>query len=252
MSDEKDIQPVQGIGEEPWVGLRSEKDFANWTHDDLIHWNQKRRQADKYEFYIRAFDLQLSNKVDGDYFEFGCHRARTFRMALTEARRRFMDHMHFLAFDSFQGLPECENDVDVDAYTPGALCTSEDDFMGMINDHGIYVNKVQTHKGFYNESLTGELQEKLVAEGRKASIVCVDCDLFSSARDVFNFIGPFMQPGTLVYLDDMFAGYKGSPIRGVHGAFVEFKEASPYDFIEYAQVGCFGRAFIAYENKPRI
>lgn len=243
--------PVVGLVDEPWVHLPNGRELADWTEQDLIAFNQRHRQMAKHAFYLSAFDLQKSNCIAGDYFEFGCHRARTFRMALTEARRRFMDDMHFLAFDSFAGLPECEEDVDVAAYFPGALCTSEEEFLCLVAEHGIYLDKVSIYKGFYNITLTPKLQSELLAQGRKATIVCVDCDLFSSAMDVFNFIGPFLQPGTILYLDDMFAGYQGSPLRGVNGAFLEFQKHAALKFITYMQVGTFGRAFIAYENNPR-
>ena len=59
------------------------------------------RQAQKLAFFVNAFDCLYGNRVEGDYFEFGCHRGRTFRMALTEARRRHFDGMRFVAFDSF-------------------------------------------------------------------------------------------------------------------------------------------------------
>ena len=48
------------------------------------------------------------NRINGDYFEFGCHRCRTFRMALTEARRHNLREMKFLAFDmkAYQNITE--------------------------------------------------------------------------------------------------------------------------------------------------
>ena len=67
------------------------------------------RQKYKYEFFQKAFDLIYDNTIQGDYFEFGVHRARTFRFALSQAKRRNMKKIKFLAFDSFEGLPDVKN-----------------------------------------------------------------------------------------------------------------------------------------------
>ena len=131
------MPPVVGMTDEPWIYLPDGREMADWSEQDLIAFNQKHRQMVKHTFYLHAFDLQKSNRIMGDYFEFGCHRARTFRMALTEARRRFMDDMRFLAFDSFEGLPQCEEDVDVKEYFPGSLCTPEPEFRRLIEGHGV-------------------------------------------------------------------------------------------------------------------
>ena len=73
---------------EPWfnVALEEGKNMKEWTKVDEIKWNQQKRQGEKHEFFQLAFDLQSSNGNGGDYYEFGCHRARTFRMAMLEAK----------------------------------------------------------------------------------------------------------------------------------------------------------------------
>lgn len=240
--------PALGIDTEPWVKLDGMRELADWSKDDLIKYNQKNRQMAKYLFFITVFDLLEERNIRGDYFEFGCHRARTFRMVLTEAWKQMIKDMCFYAFDSFEGLPDCPDGVDVDPWVKGGLCTTEEEFMEMIGDHGLYVDKVKTVKGFYNESLTPDLQKSMLGKDVKASLITIDCDLYESAQDVFTFIGPFLQPGTVLYLDDMFGGYKGSPVKGVYKAFEEFMETTEYKFIPYLQVGAFGRSFVTYED----
>ena len=84
----------------------------------------------------------------------------------------------------------------------------------MVRAHGIYVDRVKTIKGFYSESLTRALRRKYVDSGRKISLVNIDCDLYESATPVFDFIDPLLQEGTSIYIDDLFAGYKGHPHKG--------------------------------------
>src|SRR6185295_6804759 len=78
------ITPIDG---EPWVHLADGAELASWNKDDEIGYNQRNRQTEKQLFFRRVFDFLKENEIRGDYHEYGCHRCRTFRMALTEARR---------------------------------------------------------------------------------------------------------------------------------------------------------------------
>jgi len=239
---------IEPIGGEPWVKLANGKELGSWGKDDEIAYNQSLRQMEKYRMFVRAYDFLTENRVSGDYYEFGCHRCRTFRMSLTEARRHNLSDMKFHAFDSFQGLPDVETNPSQDTWKKGVLATSEDKFMGLIQEHGIYVDNVKTIKGFYNESLTPELQREYVANGTKAALVTIDCDLYESAVPVFDFIEPLLQEGTLIYMDDLFCGYKGSPCEGVAKAFLEFQQRSAFKFLPHMEVGWWGRTYITYNS----
>src|SRR4051794_29781721 len=118
------IAPIAGKQGEPWVELADGRQLADWTRDDEIASNQANRQTEKAIFYRRTYDFLTDNRVVGDYYEFGCHRCRTFRMALTEARRHNLSSAKFLAFDSFEGLPEPTSDTSVEIWKRGALTTS--------------------------------------------------------------------------------------------------------------------------------
>ena len=241
--------PLQSLDQEPWIKLADASELATWSREDQIRYNQKIRHLYKYSFYVTTFGYLAANEIGGDYFEFGCHRVRTFRMALTEARRQMLDEMRFFAFDSFQGLPE-EGLAEAghSAYTPGALCTPLPAFWEIINAHGLSLDKVRAFPGFYNESLTPQLSDGLLSQGARAALVNVDCDIYESAVPVFQFLEPFLQVGTVVYLDDMFAAYRGAPNKGVHQAFLEFQARSSFSFEVYKpSLGTFGRAFVAYK-----
>ncbi len=239
------IEPILG---EPWVKLGNGETLANWGREDEIAYNQNNRQTEKALFYRRTFDFLTDNRVHGDYQEFGCHRCRTFRMALTEARRHNLTNMNFHAFDSFEGLPQPTNATSVEHWQRGALTTSVDQFMGMVKEHGLYADKVKTIKGFYDASLTKELRDHYEAKENKIALVNIDCDLYESAVPVFNFIEPLLQEGAVIYLDDMFAGHKGSPNKGVAKAFREFQERSQWKFVRHLDISWWGRSYIAYAD----
>lgn len=236
---------------EPWVTLADGRDLAAWGRQEAIAYNQMNRQTQKLAFFSNAFDCLDGNEVRGDYFEFGCHRGRTFRMALTEARRHRFDQMRFVAFDSFEGLPEPLGQPDVRTYYVGALRTSEEAFRRLIRAHGVYVDRCELVKGLFQDSLTLALQRRLLAAGRKLALACIDCDLYESAVPVFRFIEPFLQEGSLLYIDDWFAGYKGSPLKTIAKAFHEFEQVSRFRFVPHMQIGWWGRSFLAYSGRPR-
>lgn len=249
MTDPIESMMIQRLAQEPWVKLATGAELENWNRQDQIAYNQANRQAQKLYFFMNAFDFITSLEIRGDYYEFGCHRTRTFRMALTEAKRHSLDGMRFFAFDSFEGLPEPQGETGVAGYFRGALYTSEDEFWQLVREHGIYTENVRTIKGFYQDTLTTALQSQFVADGTRIAIACVDCDLYESAMPVFRFMEPIIQEGTVIYIDDYFAGCRGSPVTGPARAFHEFERGSQFKFVQHMQVGWWGRSFIAYLDK---
>lgn len=240
------------LDHEPWVRLADGRELARWSKQDEIRYNQGNRQREKYLYFRRTFDFLHENEIRGDYYEFGCHRCRTFRMALTEARRHNLDGMKFWAFDSFEGLPAPTTETSVSKWTSGALTTSESAFMGLVHEHGIYADKVTTVKGFYSDSLTDQLRERHVKKEQKIALVTVDCDLYESAVPVFNFIEPLLQDGSVIYMDDLFVGNKGNPNLGVARAFLEFQQRSKWRFGRHLDISWWGRSYVAYSgDAPR-
>jgi len=245
-------QAIVGLDGEPWVKLANGADLATWSKEDEIRYNQGNRQSEKYLFFRRIFDFLHENEIRGDYHEYGCHRGRTFRMALTEARRHGLGEMKFWAFDSFEGLPEPGSATSVSKWTQGALTTSEAEFKALIRSHGIYTDRVHTMKGFYADTLTSELQSRMLANESKIALVTVDCDLYESAVPVLDFIEPMLQDGSVIYMDDLFVGNKGNPGRGVARAFLELQRRSRWRFVRHLDVGWWGRSYIACSRNPEL
>ena len=67
-------------------------------------------------------------------------------------------------------------------------------------------------------------------------MINVDCDYYESAVSVFNFIEPFIQHGTVIYLDDVFAGFTENSNGGVYKAFQEFKIKSNFNHISHMKL----------------
>ena len=234
---------------EPWfsdqlISLTGKKE---WTKEDRIIWNQIQRQGDKHKFFMHAFEFISDNGITGDYHEFGCHRCRTFRMAMLESKRHFLEDMRFWAYDSFEGLPELDNEKSEFGrrWEKGQLKTDEEEFKTLIRDSGLSVENVITKKGFYEESLPAINLNEL--DSINAVLVTIDCDLYESAVPIFKYIETIIQEGTIIYIDDYFTGYKGNPNKGVSLAFKEWLDGSAWSVEKYRDVGWAGRSYIAYK-----
>lgn len=164
----------------------------------------------------------INRPIDGYYFEFGSHEGRTMRLAWRHFRHLF--NWQYVAFDSFEGLPEIE-EIDRQAiWAKGRLATDEDRFIKLVTSSGMPRNRLTTVKGFFDKSLTTELQQLLLP--RKAAVVYVDCDLYMSTVPVLEFIKPFLQIGTVIVFDDWNCFY-GNPDQGERLAWREFREENP-------------------------
>jgi hypothetical protein len=118
------------------------------------------------------------------YLEFGVHEGRTLQW--------WSEHLdtpgaRFVGFDSFDGLP---HDWHADA-PAGSFAT------GRIPE--IADPRVEIVPGWFSETLPGrELPP------HDELVVNVDCDLYSSTREVLDWLEAHLRPGTLVYFDDLF------------------------------------------------
>ena len=70
---------MKTINNEPFILLKNKK--YNTKKQEVIY-NQIYRHKQKYSFFENALDYVYANNIKGDYFEFGVHKARTFRFFL--------------------------------------------------------------------------------------------------------------------------------------------------------------------------
>ncbi|WP_044252706.1 hypothetical protein [Isosphaera pallida] len=76
-------------------------------------------------------------------------------------------------------------------------------------------------------------------------MIDVDCDLYSSAKVVLEFITPLMVDGTILIFDDWYC-FRGHPQRGERAAFAEWSAGLPHwVFKEYQKEGSWRMSFIA-------
>jgi O-methyltransferase len=196
-------------------------------------------------FLRRAFQLVAYNGLLGDYAEFGCFGARTFRLAWGAAR--LVGHpAHLWAFDSFRGLPPSDDPRDRHpGWTEGAMSMSEHEFRAACAAHGVPSDEYTTVPGFYADSLAGD------AEGprpKEVSVAYIDCDLYTSTVEVLRFLEPRLRHGSVLAFDDYYC-YGPSTASGERLAAAEhFESSAPWRLVPYHQIGWFGMSFVVEDR----
>ena len=178
----------------------------------------------------------LNRPLNGNYFEFGCHSGRTFREALKNFGSKSWfnseNDTKFYAFDSFEGLPDVEENKEKIIWGKGKFKTDIEEFRKILNKSGYKNENYELIKGFYHNTLNDNLKIKLLKEGH-ASLIYVDCDLYYSTVPVLNFIKDFIVDGTLIVFDDWFC-FNGRADKGQQKAFYEFQKNNPqFKFVPY-------------------
>lgn len=193
----------------------------------------------KDEMLRVAFPAVTSWLVPGQYFEFGVFEGRAMIAAYKNALRANRS-FRFFAFDSFEGLPASAEGGE--KFPEGKYACSEERFRDNLARAGVDNRLVTTIAGFFDESLTKELQQELANE--KAAIVWIDCDLYDSTIPVLDFITPLIQTGTILCFDDWFS-YGGDPLKGEIRATREWLERTPSIALTvYRDFGISGRSFV--------
>jgi hypothetical protein len=193
----------------------------------------------------QAFEFKVTNQVNGDYFEFGLWRGKTFCHAHRMKRRFRQEGMMLFGFDSFKGLPDIDDQRD-NVWNRGAFACDEIELRAILHQNRFQSDEYDLFGGFYDESLNETLHRRL--SGRNAAIVYVDCDLYTSTMQVLNFIRRYLVNGSIVCFDDFFH-YKGAPDQGEQRALSEFLQAHPdVEFIPYMTYSPLGKSFIVRCN----
>lgn len=164
---------------------------------------------DRYSLLEYALGLA---KKEGLFLEFGVFQGDSINFI--SAR---VPHTVY-GFDSFAGLPEDWRD----GFPRG---TFRIDQLPIVNDN------VQLIQGLFHESLP----EFLKTNHGDCSFIHIDCDLYSSARDIFDALDERIGEGTIIVFDEFFnyPGWKNGEFK----AFQEFVESKriAFEYIAYCR-----------------
>ena len=163
-----------------------------------------KKNEERKEFLKCLFNFIKKNEVRGDYCEFGVYRGGTFAEAYKIAEAKELD-MTFWAFDSFEGLPE-----DSGVFKKGTYKASKElflrNFVKLVKPNK---DNVKVIDGWFKDTLPNIKIDKI-------ALAYVDCDIYSSTKEVLNFIAKSLQKNSILVLDDFHYG------KGEREAFEEW------------------------------
>ncbi|MBI4283921.1 MAG: hypothetical protein HY663_05570 [Chloroflexi bacterium] len=174
----------------------------------------------------KAFEIQRShNLLDGHgYYEFGLFKGFSFWFAEQSSRECTNATFRFYGFDSFEGVPESQVDIDPIYWAEGNYAASYDFVIAKLKEHGADLSRMKLYKGFFSESLFSSLRKSETFPS--ASICVIDSDLYESCVEVLSFIKDYLVPGSLLLFDDYNAFDKDNS-HGERRALIEFEEMHP-------------------------
>ena len=148
--------------------------------------------------------------LQGMYLEFGVYSARSINFM-----SNIKQEEKFYGFDSFEGLPEDWRT----GYHKGTFKCN----LPNVNEN------ITLIKGYFDETLPEFVKE----HSETCAFIHVDCDLYSSAKTVFDYLKNQIQAGTIILFDEYF-NYPGWQ-DGEFKAFQEFVEENQirYEYLAY-------------------
>lgn len=178
----------------------------------------------------RAYEAACATALDlltarghplGDYIEFGVCHGTSMACMFHAAESREARQMRFVGFDSFEGLPP---EAAEEHWTPGEFACPRDVAEANLRNAGVDMARVHLIEGWFADTLTDATRSELNVA--RASIIMVDCDIYSSSRDALAFVAPLIDEAAVVFFDDW--GWRADQGEiGQREAFTEFLAAHP-------------------------
>jgi hypothetical protein len=253
-----EMNPNNEIARQRLDALIAAQGIDDLTKHCFIFPDAERARAVHANAYERALDYIGLSGVVGDVLEFGVLGGWSARI-LCELMRNTLNLNRLHLFDSFDGLPEYESEVDRNSYEIGGRniwsnkMRFPDDFRANYGGrHDLHIRdrlaeiirieRISVHKGFYSETLKENLPIK-------ASLVHVDCDLYQSTVEVLWGLHRMkaFQDGCVILFDDWNCN-RASPNYGERRAFREFmQEQNDFTSSAWFTYGYNGAAFILHD-----
>jgi hypothetical protein len=181
-----------------------------------------------YEKYLDALRLLTADTPAdqlGDYLEFGVYQGTSMSCMIRAMDELGITGPRFIGFDSFEGMPADTRGQDMDVWSPGDFTASLRYARTYLTEKGADWNRTFLVKGWFEETLTPRTAEELALS--KASVIMIDCDIYSSAKVALNFCRPYIRDRAIVFFDDWNAGGLADAHLGERKAFDEFLAENP-------------------------
>jgi hypothetical protein len=157
----------------------------------------------------------------GDYLEFGVSRGTSLACMFHALKGENVSHVRLIGFDSFEGLPP---EASTEGWMPGDFSSTEHATRRYLSKKGVDLARVRLVKGWFKDTLNQETKQHFGL--KKASLVMIDCDIYSASRAALFFCEPLIVDHAVILFDDWGWREKVGEV-GQKEAFDEFLAAFP-------------------------
>jgi hypothetical protein len=160
----------------------------------------------------------------GDYLEFGVYNGTSLISTYRETETLALTGMRLFGFDSFQGLPPAAAWEDDGTWRPGAWRSELAFTEAVLATEGVDRTRVTLVPGWFSDTCTPETAARLGI--RHASVIMIDCDIYSSTKEALAFCAPLIGDRALMLFDDWHSGNLAARNKGERRAFEEWLAAT--------------------------
>lgn len=133
----------------------------------------------------------------GAYLEFGVSRGTSMACMQTELQAAGLGHARVIGFDSFQGLPEGS---EAQGWDSRAFRSTVPATRRYLKKNGADLRRIELIRGWFSDTCTTETAARLGLT--KASVVMIDCDIYTAACEALTFAGLFIDDRAVLIFDD--------------------------------------------------
>jgi hypothetical protein len=157
----------------------------------------------------------------GDYLEFGVSRGTSLACVHSVLRRRGLNRVRLIGFDSFQGMPA---DAAAEGWAEGLYHSTLNATRRYLASRQVDMSRVILIKGWFSKTLTEETRQR--HNIGKASLIMVDSDTYSASKEALDFSAPHIREHAVLMFDDW--GWRSDlQEKGQQEAFAEFLDEHP-------------------------
>ena len=168
---------------------------------------------------------QIGEDELGDYLEFGVYNGSTLSIVHDLLANRGRIEARLFGFDSFEGLPPEANTQDNNIWMSGQYHCPEDFARDFLSQRGVDWQRVALIKGWFSNTCNPSTIERY--QMKKAGIIMIDSDLYSSAVEALAFCEPLIHQHALIIFDEYYPGGRDDRFLGEEKAFAEFLDMHP-------------------------
>ncbi len=131
------------------------------------------------------------DQITGDYIEFGIYKGKSIYHSFKVAKKLdIQKNILFWGLDSFEGFPVENHNFYKNDNFKTSYTKTKNQFKNF--------KEIKVIKGFFKESLrTQEL-----VNIKNISFAFIDCDIFESTIDIFDYLKPRLTNGSFIMIDD--------------------------------------------------